>query len=526
MADLSLDKVTAGAKDLGGVARKRYVWAALLVAFIIFMTIRYRSQIATKLSSILPSWAKSALGLATLAVFFTVLFTADANAATCCVKPALMAVSHGFGHYLAIAAGILGGGVAFGITASSFGAADIREAKLATGDKFATYDATAGAYATEGPAFDFYVDGQNPVNAKGRPLVAMSQVLEVHAQIDQPYTGTAPIYDDDLALMVKSVKMEENRALGTILDDKVGTGVIIKNVLEFVGLGWNRGADAPVATITVPSPSGTTHASYVRFFTIPHANMLLRNPMDSALWLGIINGMNVRVQMAGANAFASVSTNSKMAGTATQVRLTTPIKAHSHWHWPMLLQFLLETPLAGETITLRNFGQKNASGSEPIDYLFFLARLFNVANLPGNTAGDNVTQIDCQKLGISRCQNVPAFFKARLEDQVQGRSPMGYSDNGNFQQGTTPTGMNMADAKFLAVLQPGLDMEYENMMKLGKGYELPISMVHTSAPTLNDAYVSGSMRKLDLGVGSVLANLSAPFGGKLSATNRDIAIPA
>jgi hypothetical protein len=105
---------------------------------------------------------------------------------------------------------------------------------------------------------------------------------------------------------------------------------------------------------------------------------------------------------------------------------------------------------------------------------------------------------------------------------VVGRSSSSYTDNGNYQTGAVPTGMNIADAKFLALLQPGLGMGYENMLKVAKSFELPITMNHTVKPTEKDAYLILSMRKLSMNVGPKLENLSR---GRLSATNRDQILP-
>jgi hypothetical protein len=528
------EKTSEGLKDAKKFATKHYLVAAVILGIAVFLAIRYRSKIVSGLAGVLPSWANKALNISTTAAAMVlgVLFSSRAaEAATCCAEPLTSAVSSGggiigvlsaLGAVLASALGV----AMFGIVA--FGAPDTVEAKMAKGGKTATFNMTDAEYATSGPSFDFFVDGSSPMAPDGKkPLVATDQVVEVATTFENISTGTNPIYDDDLARCVKSVKLH-SELLGTIQDDTVGTGPIIKHLIEFIGMGFNRGADAPVATIAVPTVGGPpippNDVSYTRYFTIPHAQRFLVNPLASALWLGLINDMKITVQIAGANCLDSVSTGANIRGNST-LKVTTSVTPYNIWHWPLLAQWILEQPLAGSrSVKLLNFGQKNAAGSEPIDYVHTIALLSNLSGLPGNMALDNLLELQCPKLGLVKVENVPAFFKTRLEAQVYGRSSAGY-DNGNFQDGAVATGMNLGDAKFLLLREAGLDMLLDNMLKVANGYQLPIDSAYTATPnTTPHAYALGSMRFFDpSSVGAAFAKRS---GGNLSASDRMASKPA
>jgi len=513
MAEITT-QVSEGGRAVLGVAKKHYLWMGLVLLAVLVLAIRYRAQITAKLASVLPVWAKQLFAISGLAIGFLLLGTSVAEAA-CCVAPAVRHFS-GSGILSAIA-GILASGALLGYT--GFKAPDVKEAKLDSGAKQYNFSYTSepGEHTV-----DFFLDGTVPVDKKGRPLVALDTVVEVSTTVTNPHDGTHSILDDDLAGIIKTVKINEPRVLGTILDDTVGTGPIVKHVLEFVGHGFNRGADAPVAAIEVPD-TGTELFECTRYWSIPHAMRCLDDPMISALWMGIMHKASVTIRLAAANYLDGVSTGALLAGP-TSVRVTNPVVPYNRWHWPLLASAVLEQPTAGtETDTLRKFGQKNAEGTLPVDWLFLVSRLSNKVGLPGNCALDNITEIDCEVLEIARLQNVPAFLKARLEAQVYGRSSANFNDNGNYIAGAVPSGMNLGDVKLLNLLQPGLDMPVPNMRPVGKGFEMPISYKYTTQPTDPSAYVLMSMRYLSQQCGPTLAKLST---NKLSSSNPKQVAPA
>jgi hypothetical protein len=516
-------EMTAGIKDIAGAGKRHYIWFAVLILLVLFLGVRFRKEIGNAIFAASPTVAGwfgvTAAAAAALLCFFGL--SGVAEAATCCAEPLRHAVQSpgGFLELLATLGAGAAGSAMFGMVA--FGAPDVVEAKLSDGNKVVNFTPSAAE-----PSYDFFVNGTNNVHpVSGRPLCATAQVIELQTTVSNLSTGTNPITDDDLGRLVKKVTMHGD-PLGTILDDTVGTGPILKHLIEFVGLGFNRGADAPVATVTVPSPSGSNDATYTRYITIPHAQGYMVNPMASALWLGLIDQLRVTVTLAastrlgGISGVDIVSANAVTKGAST-LRVTTPVVPYNKWHWPVLAQWILEQPTGGSTsFTLRRFGEANASGSVPTDWVHTIAYLSNKVGLGGNQALDNIASVQSPKLGILDCQNVPALLKERLEAQRYGQSSPSYTDNMNYVQGTVPTGMNLASAKFLMLRQPGLDMIMDNMTPTMKGFLLPVDMTYVgAAPSTNHSVVIGALRFLS---DSIAAAVTGAPNSKLTADRQKV----
>jgi len=501
MAEVTTE-IKQGTSAVLGTARKHYIVFGVALLVFGILVFRYRNSIATWVATHFPSM-KTLLGISTIAVILGLIFGAGdafagAGIAACCAKTAAHAGGHGMLAWLYA----VGGAIALGMVAAP--APDVKEAKLLGGSKIGVADYTSAPGT--GLQMDFYVDGSVPLSPSGRPLCATAEVVEVLETIEQVSTGTNPIVDDDLARTVESVKMFEPRFLGTLMDDTVGTGPIIKHLIEFLGLGFNRGSDAPVASITVPG-SGTTDATYTRYFTIPHAQQFLRTPMASALWLAIVDQMKITVKLGQKACLDGVSTGAILKGQS-QVRLTTPVVPNPAWHWPLIVQHILEQPVGGSTtFTLQRFGETNASGTNPTDFVFAINILSSLVGLGGNMTIDNIARIDCPKLGISDMENLASFVKARLDAQRLGRSPLGYDNNPNYVDGVTPTGMNPAGLKFLGLKQPGLAVGLETFMKVDKGFQLPVNFTFGTVPSGTHQVVISSMRTLQKALGQRLAAL-------------------
>lgn len=495
---MDVGHATEGLKNIAGAGRRHYLWLVILLLVITALVLRYRNEIGKALGGLHPSIAKF-LGVAAAAALFFCL-PGVSEAATCCAKPVAHAIQSGGGWGTLWT--ILSAGAGMGVMGMvAFPAPDVVEAKLANGNKTVIF--TPGS----SQSFDFFVDGSVNISPEGKPLCATGQVIEVSTTVNNPSTGTASLKDDDLARLIQTVQMHGD-PLGTILDNTVGTGPILKHLLEFVGLGFNRGPDAPVATITVPG-SATTSATYTKRLEIPHSQAWHANPIASALWLGIIHQLKITVTLAASTALGAVSTGATSSGAGSTLRVVTPVVPNSNWHWPILAQWILETPEGGSnTVKLRKFGEANASGSNPVDYIHTIAYLSNKVGLPGNQGIDNIRSINSPKLGIYNMENVNQFALARLEAQRWGQSPVGLAQNMNVVQDAVSDGNDLDVLKFLMLRQPGLDMRLDGTKPVKAGYELPIELTYNGAtPSTNHAVVIGSLRFLSTAIGDKLASL-------------------
>lgn len=517
---------TAGAEKIGSAASDHIVWAIIFLLAIVLVTMRLRVTIGNwcLTSGQVPTTggkmylAKvfgitgpvTAFAIATLVGMLAFLHPHAAAAATCCGSPALHASGHAaFYGFLALMGSVA---AAFGVVGCS--APDVVEAKLLSGPKQYQQNFTT----TPGTSpVTFLVDGSSPLSSPGKkPLCATAQVIEVTETIEVLSTAVNPIQDQDLARTVQQISMYEPRFLGQIMDNQVGTGPIVKHLIEFLGMGFTRGSDNPVATISVPE-TGNVQGTYTRYFTVPHSQSFFVSPVASALWLAIIDQMQVVVQLGVANALSAVSGGSTgsdaiVTGTST-LRVTTPVVPNPTWHWPLIVQHVLEQIQGGSSqITMRRFNETNASGTNPKDYVFSIALLSSLVGLGGNTTIDNITEIDCPVLGINKMQNPAAFVKARLDAQRYGQSPIGLDQNGNYADlpaggPDTVSGMNLRDLKFLLLKQPGLGMDLRSTLKPRGNFQLPINLTYNTLPSNQHAFVTSSFRDLQASLGKALAAL-------------------
>lgn len=489
---------TQGIKAIGGTASRHYIWAAVLLAAVLLLALKYRRSIEIALAKVLPARVLSFfnIGVTAIVVFLCLGGVAEA-ATTCCALPAVDGGSL-WSTVAAVLSGLSGLG-AFGAVAF---APDVREAKLADGNRVATFTPSSGVE----PAYDFFVDGTVSTTPDGRPLVATAQTIELATTLEVDHEGT-DVVDDSLARLIKNVTIHGD-PLGTILDSTVGTGAIVKQIIEFVGNGFCRAGDAVLAKIEVPEASTTDHA-FTRYWTIPHAQQWLPNPLLSAIWLGILNRTRISVTVAAPAVLDGVSDAAITKGTNT-LKVSSSVVAVDRWYWPMISQWILENSLPGgsTSLTLRRFGETNASGTDPVDFVHTIALLSNLVGLPGNQTIDNIASITVPKLGLPQCQNIPAFVKARLEAQKYGRSSQSMSDDPNYVADQTVSGMNLAGLKALYLRQPTLDMSPAGTLRASRGTEIPIDLTYTSsAPANPHAVVIGSLRFLNPAMAARLQGL-------------------
>jgi len=518
-------QATEGLKAFANTGKRHYIWLGVLLLVALVLALKYRTEIGTAIAKVSPGLAKwLGFGISTIVVFFGVVFGSDvAQAATCCAKPVVHAVTSGGGFFEWMAGAwqtiaAAGAGISL-CSVIGFPAPDILEQKLGSGNK--AYEFTPGT----AKSIDFETKVTSPTVSgdagKGRPICAIDQVIELSTTIENVVGGTA-IKDEQLPRLISSVKMHGD-PIGTLLDDTVGTGPILKHFAEFIGLGFNRGPDQPVATISVPpgAPGATTSdATYTRFLTIPIAQRWYERPIDTAIPVCLLNKMVTTVKLPASTIFgdAGVSTGGIYKGAGSVLKAYLNVVPNTHWCWPLINQHILDKQAGGsKTFTLKKFGEKNASGTDPIDLVYSIALLSNKCGLGGNQALDNIASIQSLKLGIVDCENVPAFYGNKLMAQRMGMSPLGLEDNPNYIQDATCTGMNLADAKWLPLLQPSMGLSFQSLKQMAKpsGYELPIDLTYVGAtPTDEHLTVISSIRRLSRNIAGQLVSLS---GGNLPA---------
>lgn len=500
---------TEGAKDIAKVATNHWLWAAIFVAGIAFLVVRSYARIATAARKH-PKWAKAMnIPVACFAFVVAGLLAVDASAATCCSAPVAAAAGSGLGGIVLAVLAAASGAISFGMV--GLGTPDAVDCKTANGQKSVSFDMDD---ATVDPSVDFFVDGsQNLDPITRRPLVVLDDVIELTSTANNPFsTGTNPIYDDDRARELASLQIT-NPIVGTVLDQTSGTGPFVKLVMEFFGLGFNRG-DIPVATLLVPG-AGVASATETRSFTIPRAQRFLPRPSRTAPWLALWHNTDLRISLAKkAVALNGVSTGATISGTST-VKVSSIYAAAHDWEAPMIARYWRETPVGGSNATtLRRFGEADPAGTIPTDMLFLIAQLSSLKGLGGNQTLDQITQIDVPKLNLARVENIGNFVKARIDAQYGNAKGVRNLD-GNYQMGAAVDGINAADLLFLALKQPGHKMAMESLLEAKSGSELAITESLAGAnPSGQYAFALGSLRHLN---NTALAQLVALSGGRVKA---------
>ena len=499
-----MPEVTDGAVDIANAGKKHYVWLLVFLVIILALAVRYYANLAAKLTKLPPS-VKGFLRVTGLLLPFGLAFllASSASASTCCSIQHV--ASHGYGWLTALAG--LATTIGFGVVA--LGAPDTVDAKTSNGQKVVTFDMDD---STVDPSIDFYVDGsQNLDPTTGRPLCVLDDKIELTATVNNPSTGTAPIYDDDQPSLLGSLQIT-NPLVGTILDATSGTGPFVK-LMEFFGLGFNR-SDAPVATVLVPETDSAT-ATYTRTFTVPRAQRFMNKPSKSAPWLALYHNTDLRISLAkSAVALASVSTGATVSGNST-LKVSTVFAANHDWEAPMIARYWRETPVGGSNaVTLRRFGEADPAGTAPTDLLFLIAQLSSLKGLGGNQTLDAITQINVPKLNLARVENILQFVGAKLDAQYGGGHTT-HTLDGNYQMGAVANGDNRADLLWLPLKQPGQKMVIASCLAAASGSELAVTESLTGAnPTGQYAFALGSLRHLN---NTALAQLIQMSGGRVPA---------
>jgi hypothetical protein len=445
------------------------------------------------------------------AVFFGIVLGSDyVYASTCCAAgDGYLASTIGawFGEHWKSVLGIFVT-LATPVGISMFSAPDTLDAVTSNDGEEITY--TPGA--SQKVAMYIKTAAKNTTK-RGEPLVAVDTTISLETTVNNPFsTGTASIEQDDLARLLEYLTIE-SPLLGKVLDETTGTGPILDLVISFLGQGFNRAGDVPIASIVVPG-SGTTSTAVVKYFTFPWAQRFLLDPSATSPWMGLLHNTKLGIKLAASTALGDVSTGATTSGATSRVRATTSYVAHAFWYQPLLPFYRLDNPSSGSNgLTFQNFGSSGPDSCDPIDWVHTIGQLSNLKGLPGNTLISNITKIMAPSFGLDSVYSPDHLVKARLQAQVSGRtSDLNFTEGGNHAKGAANTGMNLAKLLFLLLRQPSLDMRLENMLKFQKDVELPIQETFTSAPSGAHGFLLGSCRRINEGHAARFRSLS---GNKL-----------
>jgi hypothetical protein len=471
---------------------KKY-WLAALIAIGIFglLIMRWRVGLEQKISKT-PKVLKSIARVGGFLVPFGLLLlggealAATGQGATCCAEPAAA-----LSWWQAMLA-LLAGPIAFGI--SMFSSPDILDGKTTNKGKSLSF--TPSAAKQDFSMFIKCPNKRTTSSTPPAPLLAIDTTIALETTVNNLTTGTAAIEDDDLARLLDYLEIE-SPTIGTVLDQKTGTGPVLNLVIEFLAMGFNRSV-APIASIAVGS--GTTRSvALTKYWTYPWCQRFLDDPSLSCPWLGIIDETELKMNWAVTSILGGVSTGSTYSGAST-VRVGTSYISHTHWFQPWIAKYFVNAPTAGtDGLEFTGFGSALPQHTIHKDLVFAIGQLSNLKGLPGNMTINNILKIIAPAFGLDDVSNIDMLVSERLKAQISGRTPdMSFSNGGNHKIGTVADGMSLDDLLFLLLRQPSLNMDLRNMLLFDSKTKLEVREEMTSVPSTQHAFLLGSLRQLDI----------------------------
>jgi hypothetical protein len=444
----------------------------------------------------LPAFLRKWFGLAILALASAsaLLYSGDAVAAVCSAAPA--AAHDGAGalgwlaahwHYLAGA----GASLAFGLT--QFSAPDVIDCVETHGG--ASLDVTAPLTATTTVKTLYARTSTHAVTSSGAPLVATDITVEVATKVKNLSTGTHAIEDDDLARILSYLQIE-SPIMGSLTDQISCTGPVLDLVTRFIGDAFERSGDAPVASITVES--GDNEVSVTKYFTKPLALRFLDKPLSTAPWLGLLDESALNIGLAADTCLGTVSTGATVSGDR-RLKASISYLPVPHWFYPLVPYDRVDNPASGSNgIEFKNFGGPGPRCTAPIDMVHTIGQLSNLKGLPGNMTFDTLTKLLAPRFGLDSVENIPHLVKARIRAQYYGHiGGVDYAGSGNYAAGTpNAPGMALASLLFFLLQQPSLDMDPNNMRKMGSQDKLPMQYTTSGSRTGADAFYFGALRQV------------------------------
>jgi hypothetical protein len=496
------------AKSFWSTIKAHWIFAfALFAAFAVLVMAKkstiiawFTSKDSTNPADKLPMFLRRWLGVAVVALASAgaLLYSGDAFAAVCCGVP-VHEVSSSAGwfaaHWQAVAGGLAAcaGSLALGLT--NFSAPDTIDCQEVNGGTSLTV--TDNLTTTVEKALYIKSSEHSVTPIRKAPLVATDLTIEIATTVRNPYTGDGTIEDDDLARLL-SYLVIQSPAMGNLTDQLSCTGPILDLVTRFIADAFERSGDAPVSGITVPAPSGNNDVAVTKYFTKPLALRFLDRPLTTAPWLGLLHNTSLKLGLAPDACLDDVSTGATVRQPRV-LKASVSYCAVPVWYYPMVAFDRVDNPSSGSNgLTFKNFGGPGPECTQKTDHVHTIGHLSSLKGLGGNLTFDTVTKLLAPNFGLDNIDNLPHLVKARLRAQYIGHiGGVDYNRSGNYPIGTANSpSMAIASLLFFLLVQPSIDMNPNNMLKLNAGEEKQVQYLTTGSRTGEDKFYIGAIRKV------------------------------
>jgi hypothetical protein len=345
--------------------------------------------------------------------------------------------------------------------------------------------------------------------------------IDLLVGLDQTGSGST-INADELPRVIAGLEIQ-SPLFGTILTKETGFGPYLKHILEFVsgGYQYDEGCRAQIA-----AADGDTA---VRLYTTYHfAQRGFCRPHDFAPWIGWLDQTLITYHAGVTTALDAVSTGVVLEATSN-LSMQLSYIVDNHLEVPVLAHWKKYTHNAGSnTIKMLDVGgEAGLNGVQKYTRLAGLYECFDQLGMGGPDGADNITQIVCEQLGISRTVNIGAMVRNYLRLIGNNRGPKGgvgastplHDGAGNpYTMAAAPNGaLNASTLAYMAITSPGRMAEITKIVKIAADLEL--TQTYTTTPS------SGSHVMIALGIREFTPAKKKELQARANRLGRPVSVP-
>jgi hypothetical protein len=324
---------------------------------------------------------------------------------------------------------------------------------------------------------EFLVQAPKAGVGESWPL-GMNYVFAADITFNQPGAGASVVEWEDWFNFTYDSFDVNVPLLGNTHQRDTYQAILSKHVIEFVSTGYTY-TDGARAQI----PTAAGNHFLVVYQVIPMANENADRPQHSAFWLGWLNAAKVQAWMATAASPNSFSTGATI--TSATVRGWIEYVVSDELIMPVLMQWNRYTAPAGGQTNHFLTGIGTARGLNDVKDGSRICGMFEMSsgsNMGGATTPDQYTSMLIPQFSQDQTVNLDAYFAGyrRVMNGHHGVISKGPSatevvvedakgnpqrNNTSFPDGSPPSRLNSADARYIPIRAPGRNMQLSKQLK-------------------------------------------------------------
>lgn len=312
---------------------------------------------------------------------------------------------------------------------------------------------------------------------------------------DSTFTGVRPEY---LYQVLQSLEVT-CPILGSLFAQQNTRGCVLGNVIQRLGWGYNS---APQPNLL--GAGGNTTINFELYYRLPFAQDFLVNPMDTAPWVGFLEGGYINVNVAPSTALTGVLSGASITSVTARLALCLVPDNEARIHTPVHYREHL-TPATSSRVTITDMGSPD--GLQGIDQSLGvgIAALLmltgpDASGFAAGTTANNITDFNIPWRDQPQIYNPELPYLSLLESM----GPMRRQEGGQLAYlndmtwphligSAVPTGVaaatqfNNANALVFPLIAPGSG-QYTSKLQTIAGSK-DINFGFTSTPTIQQRLV-------------------------------------